>query len=508
MNENIKNRARLHRVIAIAASLALLAMTVAWQSMRPISSLKLLGVALASVASLAACSLMPTYERPPAPIPAQWPGATVPAANQGGPAAPSMALDWQEFFTDPTMRQLIEVALANNRDLRVAVLNIEQARAQLGLRRADQFPTLNAAITGARTPTSAGAIASAYSAGLTVTAYELDFFGRVASLQEQALAQYLATREASNTARISLIASVAQTWLSLLADQELLSLSQQTLDTRKDTLTLIELRLRYGAASELDRRLAQSLFESARVTLAQLERQRALDESALSLLLGQALPLAAQQTSQRGASATLLAQLRFAEPPVGLPSELLTRRADIRQAEQQLIASNANIGAARAAFFPRISLTAGSGSASGELAGLFKNGSWGWTLAPQLVLPLFDAGRNQAGLDSAQAGRDIAVAQYEKAIQSAFREVADALVGRDTLARQLDASQALLQADTARQSLTALRYQHGAASQLDWLDAQRSLFASQQALVQTRLAYLQNQIALYKTLGGGVSAAR
>ena len=332
-----------------------------------------------------------------------------------------------------------------------------------------------------------------------MTAYEIDFFGRVASLKEQALAQYLATREGSNTAHISLITTVAQNWLALLADEELISISRQTLATREDSFKLTQLRLQYGVASELESRLAESLLEGTRATLAQQERQRALDENALVLLLGQAIPLEvqAQLATQR------LTQLRFSELPANLPSDLLIRRPDIRQAEQLLIASNANIGAARAAFFPRISLTAGAGSASSDLGGLFKNGSWGFTLAPQLVLPLFDAGRNQAGLDSARAGRDIAVAQYEKAIQSAFREVADALAGRDTLARQLRATQAQLDAEATRQRLTDLRYQNGAASQLDWLDAQRSLFAARQALVQTRLIYLQNQVVLYKALGGG-----
>jgi multidrug efflux system outer membrane protein len=235
------------------------------------------------------------------------------------------------------------------------------------------------------------------------------------------------------------------------------------------------------------------------VSLAQQQRQRALDENALALLLGQSLPPAArtQLATHR------LAQLRLAELPAGLPSDLLIRRPDISQAEAQLIAANANIGAARAAFFPRISLTAGAGSGSGALAGLFKSGSWGFTLAPQLVQPLWDAGRNQASLDAARAGRDIAVAQYEKAIQSAFREVADALAGRDTLAEQLRAQQAVTDAETLRSGLTELRFQNGAASMLDSLDAQRSLFAAQQAVVQTRLAYLQNQVLLYKTLGGG-----
>ena len=451
--------------------------------------------ALAAIATLAGCSMMPTYERPAAPVPMSWPDASV---TQGANTA-APALVWQDFFADPVLQKLIETALLNNRDLRVAVLNIEQARAQLGIKRADQFPSLNAAVTGSRAPNSSGGITSVYTAGLLVTAYEIDFFGRVASLKEQALAQYLATTEGRNTAQISLVATVAQTWLSLLADEELLALTRQTLDTRESSFKLVQLRFDNGASSELDLRLSQSLVEAARVTLAQQQRQRALDENALTLLLGQALP---PETLARLA-VPQLSTLRLPELPSGLPSNLLTRRPDIRQAEQQLIAANANIGAARAAFFPRISLTAGVGSASSALDGLLKNGSWGLTLAPQLLLPLFDAGRNQAGLDSSTAGRDMAVAQYEKAIQNAFREVADALAGRETLARQIQATQDQVQSESTRLRLTNLRLENGVASQLESLDAQRSLFGVQQALVQTRLAYLQNQVVLFKTLGGG-----
>jgi len=455
--------------------------------------------ALAAIIFVSGCSLIPSYERPASPVAAQWPASAQPgqAGLQTNPLP-----GWQDYFTDATLRQLITTALANNRDLRVATLNIEQARAQLGIRRADQFPTLNAAVTGSRTPTSAGGINSAYAAGLTVTAYELDFFGRVASLKEQALAQYLATSEAAQTAQISLIATVAQGWLALLADEELLAVSRQTLASRTDSLKLVELKVQHGAASDFELRSAQTLLESTRVTLAQQQRQRALDENALVLLLGQPLDEANRAQLRRDKAIPL----RLAELPAGLPSELLARRPDIRQAEQLLIASNANIGAARAAFFPRISLTVGAGSASSALSGLFKDGSWGWTLAPQLVLPIFDAGRNQANLDVARTGREIAVAQYEKAIQNAFREVADALASRATLAQQVQASQALLEAETARNQLTQLRLDHGVANQLEWLDARRSLFAAQQALVQTRLAYQQNQIALFKTLGGGAVA--
>jgi multidrug efflux system outer membrane protein len=437
---------------------------------------------------------MPRYERPAAPIPAQWP-ATASATTASG----TSTLDWQTYLTDPTLRQLIETALTNNRDLRVALLAIEQARAQLGIRRADQFPTVNAVISGSRTPSSTGGINSSYTAGLLVTAYEIDFFGRVASLKEQALAQYLASAEASQTVQISLIAAVAQSWLNLLADDELLAITQQTVKSRDESLKLVELKTKHGASSDFDLRASQTLLEGARVTLAQQTRQRALDENALVLLLGQ--PLNNAQRAQLAQHK--LAQVSFKELPPGLPSDLLTHRPDIRQAEQNLIASNANIGAARAAFFPRISLTTGVGSASSELSGLLKDGSWGWTLAPQLVLPIFEAGRNQANLEASKVGRDIAIAQYEKSIQTAFREVADALASRSTFSQQFQAQQALLQAEEARNHLTQLRLDNGVANQLEWLDAQRSLFAAQQAMVQTRVANLQNQVTLFKVLGGG-----
>lgn len=463
---------------------------------------KLSMMALACASALSACSLMPTYERPSAPIDSQWPASAVTTESSDIDSYQRLSYKgWRQFYTDTTVQELINTAFANNRDLRVAVLNIEQARAQLGLRRADEFPSVNAGLTGSRVPASNGGISSTYTAGLTFTAYELDFFGRVASLKEQALGQYLATAEASQTARIALMSAVAQSWLSLLADEELLRASRQTLATREESLKLVNLKREYGAASDLEWRLAQTLLESARVTLAQQMQKRALDENALALLLGQSLPASARAQLASGQ----LAGVEFTRIAAGLPSDLLANRPDIRQAEQLLLASNANIGAARAAFFPRISLTAGAGSASSELSGLFKDGSWGWTLAPQLILPIFDAGRNQANLDAARTGREIAVAQYEKAIQSAFREVADALAGQNTLDQQLLASQALLVAESDRARLTQLRYDNGAASQLDWLDAQRSLFAAQQALVQTRLSVLQNQIALFKSLGGGAN---
>ena len=392
---------------------------------------------------------------------------------------------------------MIDVALQNNRDLRVVVLNIEQARAQYRVRRADELPTVGIGAAGSREPNASGGIASVYTAGLSVTAYELDFFGRVRSLSSGALAQYLGTEEARKNVQIALISAVANTYLNVLADDELLAVTQRALATREESLKLTKLKFDAGAASELDYRQAESLLEGARATLAQLIRQRAVDENALVLLLGQPLPADLPQASSIG-SQTLINQL-----PVGLPAEVLTRRPDVRQAEQQLIAANANIGAARAAFFPRITLTGSAGSASSELSGLFKSGSFAWTFMPQLLLPIFDSGRNQANLDLANVGRDIALAQYEKAIQTAFREVADALAGRATLGEQLRAQEAQANAEAVRFRLADLRYRSGAASYLDVLDAQRALFAAQQAVVQVQAAQVQNQVTLYKVLGGG-----
>ena len=454
--------------------------------------------AVAAAALLAGCSFIPAYERPAAPIPSAY--ATAPADTAGTPGAASVA-PWQDYFADPQLRQLIEAALANNRDLRVAVLNIEQARATFQVRRSDLYPTVGLGANASRGPSAAnGDLTNSFSVGLALSAWELDFFGRIASLKEQALAQYLATEEGRNAAQVSLVAAVANGWLTLLADEELLELSRQTLASREESVRLTKMRLDAGVASALDFRQAQSQTLAAQATLAQQKRQRALDENALALLLGQSLPddVRASLAGSQLANAPAMTPL-----PAGLPSELLTRRPDIRQAEQQLIAANANIGAARAAFFPRISLTAQAGTASSELSGLFKSGSWGFTIAPSLLLPIFDAGRNQANLESAQAGRSIAIAQYEKAIQTAFREVSDALAGQATLQEQSQAQQQQAEAESARLQLADLRYRNGVSSYLDLLDAQRSLFATQQGVVQVRLAQLQNQVALYKALGGG-----
>ena len=407
-------------------------------------------------------------------------------------------LPWRTFFTDPALQALIAQALEHNRDLRVAALNMAQARAQLGLRSADQLPTLNAGLGMSRAPNTAGNMATTFTGGLLVSSYELDFFGRVASLKEQALAQYLATEEAQRTAQISLVATVAQAWMGLGADERQLRLAQDTLASREASLQLVALRLEHGASSELDVRLAQSLVQGARVSLAQLQRQRAQDENALVLLLGQ--PLAPAQAALLGTDAPTI---NLPALPAGLPSELLTRRADIRQAEQQLAAANANIGAARAAFFPSITLTADIGSASNQLSGLFESGTRVWGFSPQLNLPIFSGGRLLASLKSAKVDREIATAQYEKSIQNAFREVADALADHATLDEQLSARRALAAASEDSFRLSEARFSKGVDSYLTLLDAQRSRYSAQQGLISTRLSRENNLITLYKVLGGG-----
>jgi multidrug efflux system outer membrane protein len=449
---------------------------------------------------LAGCaSLAPPHQRPALPTPAAFPGE--PSAR----GAVASDTDWRSVFTDAGLRQLIDAALANNRDLRIAVLNIEQARAQLQLRRADALPGVNAAGTGTVRSEPTSSSPNVYTAGLGVTAYELDFFGRVKNLSDAALAQLLASEEARKTVHIGLVAAVANTWLALRADDEALDLIRRTLRTREESLALTRLKFEHGAASELEVQQARSLVEAAHVALAQQERQRATDAQALVQLAGTGV--AVPEAAAPGGAAPRLASLALGpELAAGLPADLLERRPDIRQAEQQLVVASANIGAARAAFFPRITLTGSAGSASTELSGLFKSGSWGWTFTPQLVLPIFDAGRNRANLDAAQVAREIAVAQYDKAVQTAFREVADALAGRSTWGEQLRAQLAQTQAEGERTRLVELRYRHGAASMLEWLDAQRSLFAAQQAALQAQLAQLQNRVTLYKVLGGGWEA--
>lgn len=463
---------------------------------------KLIPTALAAAMLLAGCSLIPTYERPAAPVPTTFPGDPAQPAGQAAAAVP-----WEDFFTDARLNGLIRTALENNRDLRVSVLNIEQARAQFQIQRSSLFPAVGLTGSGSRSSpnpyqafdSSVGSVSSQYSVNLGITAWEIDFFGRIRALKDQALAQYLATEESRKAAQVSLIAAVATGWLTLIADDELLELTRQTLVTREESVRLTKMRFDNGVSSELDFQAANSLAETARASYAQQQRTRMQDENALALLLGAPVPASATAGGVKGLDSVQ----PMPDVPAGLPSDLLAERPDIRAAEQQLIAANANIGAARANFFPRVSLTTTLGTASSEFSGLFDSGSKAWSFAPSVTLPIFDAGRNRATLDSAKAGREIAVAQYEKSIQTAFREVADALAGRATLGEQVRAQRAQADAESVRFRLSDMRYRNGIASALDLLDAQRSLYTAQQSAVTTRLLQLQNQVTLYKTLGGG-----
>jgi NodT family efflux transporter outer membrane factor (OMF) lipoprotein len=451
---------------------------------------------LITAASLLAACAGPEPKRPTAAeaAPAALPATSFASTAGSGPAAAE--LPWAQAFRGARLQRLIPLALANNRDLRVAALNIETARATAAAREADLWPTVNAGLSGSRTPTAAGGINSLYQAGLQVSAYELDVFGRLRGVSAAAAAQVLAAESAQQAVRTALIASVANAEIALQADEALLKLTRDTVATREQSLALTRQRFDGGIANELDLRSAESSLQAARAALAQAQRQRTLDENALMLLLGGPLPADLPAPTGELSDFEPLAEL-----PAGLPAEVLTRRPDVRQAEFVLAANDANIDAARAAFWPRITLTASAGTASGQLSGLFKNSAW--SFAPQLVLPLFDAGRNRANLAGARASRDIALAQYEKAIQTAFREVADGLAGRATLAEQRAAIAAQVEAETRRLNAAEQRYAAGVSSALDRLDAQRSLFAAQQSLVQVQSQRAQNLVTLYRALGGG-----
>ncbi len=456
-------------------------------------------ISLMAAILLSACSLTPDYVRPPLPI-----AAAYPAAPTGEAPGSASAIVWREFFPDPGLQALIAAALDNNRDLRTAALRIEEARALYGIQAADLLPSLNAGISGnrVRTPASLSlsgkeAITSNYQVGLSLAAFELDYLGRVRSLKDAALNLYLASDEARQAAQIALVGEVAKAALAERALAEQQDLAQKSLSGREDAYKLAQQRFDVGASSALDLRLNETLLQAARISLLALTRQRAQAANGLTLLTG-------KPRTELPELQGLAAQRILAELPPGLPSELLTRRPDIRAAELKLLAANANIGAARAAFFPRITLTAGVGAASNTLTGLFNAGAGTWSFAPQLLLPIFDAGRNRANQSLAEVRKNLAIVDYEKVIQTAFREVADALVARASLDTQLEAQSALLAAQAERLRLVDLRYQNGIASFIEVLDAQRELFAQEQALVQVRLLRLTNAIDLYRALGGGL----
>ncbi len=489
--------------------------------------------ALAAATALAGCNLAPKYERPIGAVPSALP--------QGGvyPSAPSDAPDvsrigWRDFFLDQRLREVIETGLANNRDLRIAAGNVLQARAQYRVERANRVP--NTSISGSGTYTNnifgggggagagagagagggagtgagAGAGAGAgvggassnlefYSVNAGFSAFELDLFGRVRNLSQAALEQYFASEEAQRAARISLIAEIATAWLTMASDQEQLRVSRETLKAFEQSLELTRAQFRIGIASELTARQAETNYQAARNDIAVLQTRLAQDQNALNLLVGTTVP---QAMLPQGLGAAPLTRDAI---PGDVSSEVLLRRPDVLQAEHQLIAENANIGAARAAFFPRISLTATIGTISTALSGLFAGGSFTYNAAPTIGLPLFDGGRNAANLDYAKASQQVAVATYERAVQTAFREVADALAQRGTIDEQVAAQNARANAANVAARLSEARYRAGVDSFLVSLDSQRTAYAAQQQLIQARLARGSNLVELYRALGGGLN---
>lgn len=450
---------------------------------------------------LAGCSMAPTYERPEAPVAQSWSG---PAAQ---PDTAASNLDWQTFIVDSELRDLVNVALDNNRSLRQTLLDIEQARAQYRIQRADRVPGLSGSANGNRqrlpadlSSSGRSAVSSSYQVGLALPEYELDLFGRVKSLTDAALEQYLSTEEAGRSARIALIAEVSQAYLTYDGAQRRLLLTEQTLASREDSLGLISQRRSAGAATALDYQEALGLVEQSRAELESNARQKQQALNALVLLLGTAD--AAKRIPQVPQDKPMLIQ----DIAPGTPSELIERRPDILAAEHLLKARNADIGAARAAFFPRISLTGSFGTSSAEMSGLFDGGSRSWSFVPTLSLPIFDAGRNSATLDLAKVRKDSAVAAYEGTIQTAFREVADALAATDTLRREEAARRALANTTNETLKLAKARYEGGVDSHLRYLDAQRSNFVNESAYIETST---QRQIALvdlFRALGGGWSS--
>jgi len=462
-----------------------------------------LPVIIAIVIFLGGCTLAPKYKQPKAPVPDKWPQGDVYKKAGVSKEAPRVwELRWEDFFADPGLKAIVRMALKNNRDLRLAALNVERARALYGVQRAELFPAVSAVGSGAKqrsssdlTPPGVPRTTKQFSVNLGITSWEIDFFGRIRSLKEQALEEYLATEQARRSAQIALVAEVARAYLALAADRGNLKLARSTLDTQQGIYDLIRRQYEVGLANELDLRRAQTQVDAARGDVARLMRLVAQDQNALNLLAGSPAPEDLLPTDLASVS-----PLRDISP--GLSSEVLLRRPDIMAAEHQLKAAYAFIGAARAAFFPRISLTTSLGTASNELSGLFDSGNGAWSFAPQVAMPIFDA-RTWAALRVSKTVRKIALTQYEKVIQTAFREVADSLAAQGTVDRQVKAQQSLVNALAETHRLSVNRYTNGIDSYLGVLDAQRTLYAARQGLIALRLAKLANQVRLYAVLGGG-----
>jgi multidrug efflux system outer membrane protein len=483
-------------------------------------------IAWLSAALLSACTLTPHYDRPHAPVPNQWPGdsrdtseSTASISSAVPPPAQLSAdqIGWSDFFTDVRLKHLIAIALENNRNLRIATLNVTASQAQFRVQRSDLFPSIAASGSGfveklppngaiplggtSNTQVPLGGSGETfryYTAGIGFTSYELDLFGRQRSLSTEAFEQYLAQDDTRRSVEISLIGEVVNDYLSVLADQALFILTQETLRSETESYQLTMAMYEADTTTLLSLRQAESAVDAARANLAQYQRQLAQDRHALTLVLGQEIP-----EDLPPAKAIIDEQL-LSNLPGLLPSDVLTHRPDIMSAEHALRASNADIGAARAAFFPRIELTASDGTASSGLSNLFSKGTGTWSFAPAISLPIFAGGRNRANLELARVEKNIAIARYELAIQTAFREVSDALSARGTYDDELTAQEALVAADSEAYELAQLRFRQGLDSYLTTLDAQRALYAAQQGLVSLRQAALVNQVGLYKALGGGL----
>ncbi len=463
--------------------------------------------AIALTLALGGCDLAPKYVRPNMPVPRSLPNA------EPGDQSTAADVAWRNFFVDPNLQQLIALSLANNRDLRIAVANVAQNRAQFAGRKADLLPTVSGtgsatyqkesesqitALTGAQANAAIPRQSNSYQANLGISSWEIDLFGRLRNQTKQAFETYLASEDARNAAQVLLISEVARDYLTLAADTEALAIAETTVKSDQATLDLTTTLMRIGTASEIDVRQARSSYDSTSADLARRTAIVAQDRDALQLLVG-AQPPASLLPASLPASGATLPRL-----PVGLSSDVLLRRPDIAEAEHKLRAANADIGAARAAFFPQISLTAALGTYSTALSGLFAGGNGTWKVAPQATLPIFDFGKNDANLRYSKASRDLAVAEYEKAIQTAFKEVADALAQRATIDRQLAAQTSLADNAAATLRLTELRYRTGVDRFLSVLDAQRTLYSAQQNLVTTRLIEQTNMVELYRSLGGGL----
>ena len=461
--------------------------------------------AAASIVALAGCSLQEPYLRPPAGAPVAYPAGPAYAANEPAGALAAADTGWAEFLGDASLRRLVRIALDNNRDLRVAMLRVEQAGAELQLQRAATVPQVDLAASGSNSKNNAASTGDANrnhgvthnrSVGLSAS-WEPDFFGRLRSLDEVAREQYLATSHARQAAQIALVAQVSEQYLAMLAFGEQLAVSNDTELAARESYRIARLRYDTGTGSELDATLAQGVVQQAHANQASLTRQQAQARNALVLLLGQNLP------ADLPAPVPLRDLALMADIPAGLPSDLLLRRPDVQQAEALLRAENARIGVARAAFFPQIALTATAGTASSSLGNLFNAGSGAWSFAPQLLLPLFDGGANQANLDAVKTGKDIGVAQYQKSVQGAFREVADGLAARGTYEAELAARQAYSDTQQRRLALAELRYDNGVDDYLSVLNAKTDLYNAQIALVAARLNRWNSLLELYRALGGG-----